>query len=266
MQRPRTIDTGLLATVMPQMGLKRLVIEAPCRAHLIDSDNTRHALAYSPGTEEAYAAKVKAFGGVACSPVALTKTHVIDLANGIEATVQNFSSIARRNTRRALRSTEIRYETIPFSQMTASLGEAIAELHVLFRQDRPWMIDQSRLRRAILGHFGDKGWFSLAWRGRQLVGAVYMLMHDRVASYHTAISHPEALAARVPTGLVYHAMHEATQRRCDLFDFVGLYDDRYPERYVRWKGFSSFKMRFGGTSIAYPPSVAITHEPTTKSV
>jgi len=266
MQRPRAIDTGLLTTVMQQMSLNRVVIEAPRRTTVIDGDNTRHALAYAPTAEAAYEAQLALHGGRICPPIAITKTHVVDLANGLEATMHGYASIARRNVRRALRSTEIRYETVSFSQASSTLMDEISALHELFRQPRPWLLDQSPYRRAMVTHFGDRGWFSLAWRDRQLLGVVYMLIHDRVASYHTAISHPDALAARVPTGLVYHAMKEAISTGCDLFDFVGLYDDRYPDRYPRWKGFSTFKMRFGGLPVNYPPSFEIIQAPVTSSL
>ena len=90
-----------------------------------------------------------------------------------------------------------------------------------------------------------------------LVGVVYLPLHDRVAHYYAAFSHPDALADRVPTGLVVEAFAQAQARGCDLFDFVGVQDERFPLRNQKWAGFTEFKARFGGEAVALPEALEV---------
>ncbi len=256
MQRPRVIDVGLVHTVARQLGLTRVVIEAPCTTTIVDTDNNREQLYLNVGHEDVYTKKIEARGFDVCDPVAHTKTQIVDLACGLDSVVAGYASVARRNTRKAI-AADVTYEIVPFADVTEGVTSKVRTLDQTFRASRPWLHDQASYRHGLVTHFGDRGWFSLAWQGRELLGVVYMLTHDRVAYYHTAYSAPQGRSMRVPTGLVYTSMREAIRRGCDLFDFVGLYDARYPDRYPRWQGFSTFKRRFGGVSVEYPPSFEI---------
>jgi lipid II:glycine glycyltransferase (peptidoglycan interpeptide bridge formation enzyme) len=48
-------------------------------------------------------------------------------------------------------------------------------------------------------------------------------------------------------------MQEAKKRKCKLWDFEGIYDERFPNK--DWLGFSHFKKSFGGSEILFPGSV-----------
>lgn len=256
-QRPRVLDLGLLQTVGRQMGLSHIAVDPGWRTDVFDTSNTRQELNYHPNAEPDYRNNLERLGLTPHPPYAHTMTQLLDLANGLATTVAQFATAARRNTRKALADTSVRYETVPFRDASrAQLGD-IHELHKTFKASRPWLLDQVLFLRGLVTHFADKGWFSLAYRGPQLVGVVYMICHDRVAYYHTAYTSDAARVWRVPTGLVYASICEAIRRGCDIFDLVGLYDPRYPERYRRWQGFSTFKRRFGGISLLFPPAFAL---------
>jgi lipid II:glycine glycyltransferase (peptidoglycan interpeptide bridge formation enzyme) len=49
---------------------------------------------------------------------------------------------------------------------------------------------------------------------------------------------------------VWEGMREGKRRGCRWFDFDGIYDERYEED-EDWKGFSRFKLSFGGQEVTY---------------
>jgi len=54
-----------------------------------------------------------------------------------------------------------------------------------------------------------------------------------------------------PNLTVWEGILEGKRRDCRWLDFDGIYDDRYPKAQESWKGFSRFKLSFGGTEISY---------------
>jgi lipid II:glycine glycyltransferase (peptidoglycan interpeptide bridge formation enzyme) len=51
--------------------------------------------------------------------------------------------------------------------------------------------------------------------------------------------------------LVWEALKLAKKRGCRIFDFEGIYDERFPKAAASWKGFTKFKEGFGGEKIVY---------------
>lgn len=84
-----------------------------------------------------------------------------------------------------------------------------------------------------------------------LAGAL-ILMHDKVAYYYYAGALPEGKKINLQYLVVWTAMQEAKKNGCKLWDFEGIYDDRWPNK--SWLGFSHFKKSFGGTEVSFPGS------------
>jgi len=55
-----------------------------------------------------------------------------------------------------------------------------------------------------------------------------------------------------PTLLVWEALKLAKNRGAKQFDFVGVWDERIPNKFHEWKGFTKFKEGFGGAAQYYP--------------
>lgn len=77
-------------------------------------------------------------------------------------------------------------------------------------------------------------------------GAV-ILMHKKTAFYYYAGS---TVKSDLPYLVVWEAMKEAKRRGCNIWDFEGVYDSRWPNK--GWKGFSHFKKSFGGEEKEFP--------------
>ena len=82
-------------------------------------------------------------------------------------------------------------------------------------------------------------------------GAV-ILVHDSVAYYYYAGATGEGTKQNLPYLIVWKAMQEAKKRKCKIWDFEGIYDERWPNK--GWKGFSHFKKSFGGYEVEFPGS------------
>src|SRR3989344_1620139 len=80
-----------------------------------------------------------------------------------------------------------------------------------------------------------------------------ILIHDNTAYYYYAGATKEGVKQNLPYLVVWKCMQEAKKRKCKLWDFEGIYDERYPNK--DWLGFSHFKKSFGGTEISFPGSI-----------
>jgi len=98
--------------------------------------------------------------------------------------------------------------------------------------------------------------FHRAWKRsvdwRRYVPSLKSLKHlqKKTAYYYYAFSSKEGRRKSAQYLLVWEAIKLAKKRGCKIFDFEGIYDERFPIK--AWKGFSHFKKSFGGKIIQYP--------------
>lgn len=86
---------------------------------------------------------------------------------------------------------------------------------------------------------------------KELAGAM-VLVHDKTAYYYYAASLSEGKKQQLPYSSVWELMKEAKKRGCKIWDFEGIYDQRWPNRGI--KGYTHFKKSFGGEEIEFPGS------------
>lgn len=257
MQRPRRLDLGLISRILERVSPGRVLLEPAPAGVAIDEDSSRTAWDYTPAAEDRFTRLFEA-RGYRCLPgksYGHTKTSIVDLNGGMDAVESRMSSVARRNARQRSRD-GVEYEVTRFCDVPPGLLESLHDIYDAFRESRPWLPEEWSFRRQMVEHFGTSGHLVTAHEEGRPVGAVYMPIHDRVAHYYAAFSSDDAASTKIGTGLVYEALRAAVDDGCDLFDFVGLWDERYPDRYPRWRGFSTFKSRFGGHDLYMPPSLA----------
>jgi hypothetical protein len=82
-------------------------------------------------------------------------------------------------------------------------------------------------------------------------GAV-VLVHKKTAFYYYAGATKEGTKLDLPYLVVWEAVKMAKKMGCKIWDFEGIYDNRWPNK--GWKGFSHFKKSFGGREIEFPGS------------
>lgn len=83
------------------------------------------------------------------------------------------------------------------------------------------------------------------------IAGILLLFYDQIAYYWFASSLPLGKKLFAPTLLVWEALKLSKKRGCQVFDFEGIYDERFPKASSSWRGFTKFKEGFGGKKIVY---------------
>lgn len=89
---------------------------------------------------------------------------------------------------------------------------------------------------------------------KKLIAAVFLIHTNNISYYMYAASSKEGKKLFAPTLLVWKAIKTARKNGSEIFDFEGIYDQRFP--LSSWLGFTKFKLGFGGTIKEYPGSFA----------
>jgi len=81
-------------------------------------------------------------------------------------------------------------------------------------------------------------------------GAIFTRsLHDN-GYYWQGFTNNEGRTSLSQYSLVYHGILWAKKMGCKVFDFEGIYDQRFPNK--SWLGFTHFKKSFGGKEVLYP--------------
>lgn len=98
--------------------------------------------------------------------------------------------------------------------------------------------------------FGKNAEFIMAYQKEKPVTGIFHLYSNQTAYYWMAAATKEGKKLFAPTLLVWEAIKRAKEKGCTVYDFVGIFDARYPNK--DWLGFTKFKEGFGGKEVIYP--------------
>lgn len=172
-------------------------------------------------------------------PMLATKTLRIDLTSSLEKIFNQFKKDCKYILRKA-NSKEFIVHSNEFENFYSvwRLSAKIKKLWIPSKKDYD----------SLVKIFG-KNCFCITINN--LSGAL-VLIHDGVAYYYYSGSLLEGKKQNLPYLVIWECIKEAKRRRCKVWDFEGIYDDRWPNR--GWLGFSHFKRSFGGYEVAFPGS------------
>lgn len=167
----------------------------------------------------------------------VTKTLQIDLTQPEKKITAQMKKDARYDIRKAEKQDIkiLRYKDIK-------------KFHQAWKRSVGWQryVPSLKTLKRLKKAFSKKAVFLLA---SSLSGAV-ILLTDKTAYYYYAFTSKEGRKKFAQYLLVWEAIKLAKKRGCRIFDFEGIYDERFPIK--AWKGFSHFKESFGGREIEYP--------------
>jgi lipid II:glycine glycyltransferase (peptidoglycan interpeptide bridge formation enzyme) len=229
-QRPQTIDIPWLNQMRKKYHILTLYIE--------------------PGLQS----KINNPFGLQVEPFAHSATSLVDLALSESALLASFSQKTRYNIVHTLKQKELTLTNTRFDKLSSQ------QISDFFTLDSAWS-KQSHVvghgvahLQAVLHSYASAGDLHLCYRGSTLVGSLMILYSDHVATYYTAHALPQGYTSYAPTLLTWQAMLRAKANKCDIFDFGGIFDPRYPKLYKNWQGFTKFKSGFRPTVVSYPPT------------
>jgi len=115
---------------------------------------------------------------------------------------------------------------------------------------RGMFFSQKKEIKEIYKAFGKKAVILNAIHLNKVVASVMILSTRTISYYMYSASTPTGNKIFAPTLLVWNALLWSKKKELKIFDFEGIYDDRFPLK--RWKGFTRFKKSFGGKEIEHP--------------
>jgi len=98
--------------------------------------------------------------------------------------------------------------------------------------------------------FGKNVLFLAAKKDSQIIAGTVILTADKKAYYYYAFTDKKGRQLLAQYLLVWQAIKWAKKQGCKVFDFEGIYDNRFPNQ--SWLGFTHFKKSFGGREVKYP--------------
>jgi lipid II:glycine glycyltransferase (peptidoglycan interpeptide bridge formation enzyme) len=257
MQRPRVINIKQIRALCRKLHVVRFILEPSPKSLFIDQHGKKHVLSFLTPTGTAKAKSVLHDAGLypTHEHYAHTKTALIDLSASLSHVVKSLPAKTRYNIKIAGRS-GVTYTTVPFSEVSAKQKQDFFSAHEKWSKEKHILGFSNPFLDTVIRAFPTTGWLITAYRGTEFLGAMMVLIHDRIGYYFYTCTTDNGKVMHVPTGLTYEALHTSKRQGADIFDFCSVYDERYPKDHPRWKGFTTFKERFKPTSLYYPSSFA----------
>jgi len=175
------------------------------------------------------------------------KTIHIDLKRSENEIFNSFSEAKRRAVRRAEKNGLVVKETGDYQEFLWLKKRSLWEKPVI-----PIAAGQE-ITNLFRAFYPKNAKILIASHQEKPVAGIFMLHSNEVAYYWLAAATNLGKKLFAPTLLVWEALKLAKKLNCEIFDFEGVYDERYPLK--SWLGFTKFKEGFGGKEITYPPSL-----------
>lgn len=189
--------------------------------------------------------QMKTHTTVITSPYIPTKTILVDLTPPEETIFQQFSEAKRRAVRRAQKNELLVRESSNIQELIAIKNRSAGFLGFITTHGvkQLWEVFSPL----------DKATCVLAYTNKQqLIGGILLIFWEDIAYYWIAGANKVGKKLFAPTILAWEAMKIAKKRGAKQFDFVGVWDERFPKENKEWLGFTKFKEGFGGTTLYYP--------------
>ncbi len=107
--------------------------------------------------------------------------------------------------------------------------------------------------RGLYSAFGNDSFIFLTYDKDRIVSGILITGFKKTAHYFYAFSTPEGRKKWAAYQCLGDAIKVLKKNGYTFLDFEGVYDERYPRLRKDWKGFTEFKLRWGGKEINYPP-------------
>lgn len=177
------------------------------------------------------------------TPLAPTKTILIDLTRSKEAIFNSFSPEKRRAVRKALKNGIVVKQSLDIKSFIKLKNKQLWPFGFLLSNEikKLWEVFKPAQRAVLLLAYAPNA---------NIVSGVLLLFYDKMAYYWLASSTNTGKKLFAPSLLVCEALKLSQKKGCKTFDFEGVEDKRFKETKT-WAGFTKFKNGFGGKEIAY---------------
>jgi len=180
-------------------------------------------------------------------PFLPTKTIRINIARSENEIFSGFSEAKRRAVRRALKNNVLVKESGEIRKLIRIKNESAGFLGFIttYGINKLWPIFAPGNAKILLAYERTE-------TEKNLVGGILLLLYDNIAYYWIAGATNKGKKIFAPTLLAWEALKLSKKCHCSWFDFVGVWDERFPHDNRTWLGFTKFKEGFGGEPLYYP--------------
>lgn len=194
-----------------------------------------------------------------------TKTTIVDLTKGEKELWKDLSQDARQSIKKAIR---YKMQVTNYRWGEDGFEQALMNFHQLLRKTgerQHFLTPKAKQLKAKTKAFGKNAVVFLAYTPkqsdnqtvRQPIAGTLFLISDTTVYYHYAASSLKGRELHAPYLLLWKAIKffkSSTNHQLpsiNSLDLEGIYDPRYPKATKRWKGFTTFKKKFGGTELEH---------------
>ncbi|MBI3379509.1 peptidoglycan bridge formation glycyltransferase FemA/FemB family protein [Candidatus Gottesmanbacteria bacterium] len=173
-----------------------------------------------------------------------TTNYLVDLTPEENEIFNNFSEAKRRAVRRAIKNGVFIKES----------NDLDSFIKIRQRQYLPvWFLVGGEMKSLWKIFYPQNASILLAYHPKNMnaIAGILLLFYKKQAYYWFASALSSGKKLFAPTLLVWEALKLSKKRGCTIFDFEGIYDERFPKASASWKGFTKFKEGFGVRKIIY---------------
>jgi len=177
-------------------------------------------------------------------PFIPTKTIRVRLTDAEPAMFARFTEAKQRAVRRSIKAGVIVSTSEDIQALITLKNKSAGFLGFITTAgvSKLWQILPLQHKSILIARSGEN----------EIIGAIFLLFWQKVAYYWIAGALPKGKKMFAPTLLVWEAMKIAKKQGMHWLDFVGVWDERTPNKNLEWKGFTKFKEGFGGETLYYP--------------
>ena len=185
-------------------------------------------------------------------PLTPTKTLWIDLTKKESQLLKEMKPKTRYNLKKAQKHSGSGRKDSPGVKNKVIIGNKITtkqleSFYRLWSRNKPhdWFFKPSFYElSSLIGSFKNKCFFVSCLQGDALQAGSLILTSKNMAFYWHNCSTKEGKKLFAPTLCTWEAIKESQKRKLKVFDFEGIWDERYPKLNQGWKGFTRFKLGF----------------------
>lgn len=191
---------------------------------------------------------------LAQSPYLPTKTILVDINKPEEKIFGAFSEAKRRAVRRAQKKSVVIKESSNIDELISIKNKSAGFLGFITTHGvkEMWEVFAPRYATTIMALGPKRFNFGRHNNEKSLVGGILLIFWEDTAYYWITGTTKYGKKLFAPSLLVWEAIRLAKSRGAKYFDFVGVWDERFPKENKEWLGFTKFKEGFGGNVFYYP--------------
>lgn len=190
------------------------------------------------------------------TPLIPTKTIWLDLSKSENALLKNMKPKTRYNINLAQKK-HLDIKIVNGSQITNSQLESFYTLWIKNKPHNFLFKPSFSELKYLVQSFGNKCFFvfilssPLLTSHYTLLAGALILCSSNMAFYWHNCSSLQGKQLFAPSLCLWQTLKESKKRSLKVFDFEGIYDERFHKSFKSWQGFTRFKQGFGGKEIEF---------------